>query len=52
MLFQMGTATEDGKIVTAGGRVFCVTSYGFSIFDAVEISKEEIEKVFFTGNSL
>jgi len=49
MLFQMGTALKDGKVVTAGGRVFCVTSYGLSIFDAVEISKEEIEKVFFTG---
>ena len=49
MLFQMGTAIKDGKVVTNGGRVFCVTSYGLSIFDAVEISKEEIEKVFFTG---
>jgi len=49
MLFQMGTAIKDGKVVTNGGRVFCVTSYGLSIFDAVEISKVEIEKVSFTG---
>ncbi len=49
MLFQMGTAIKDGKVVTAGGRVFCVTSYGLSIFDAVEISKEEMEKIFFIG---
>lgn len=49
ILFHMGTKVENGKVVTNGGRVFCLTSYGLSIFDAVEISKEEIEKVFFTG---
>jgi phosphoribosylamine---glycine ligase len=49
MLFQMGTALKNGKVITNGGRVFCLTSYGLSVFDAVEISKEEIEKVFFTG---
>ena len=49
ILFHMGTATENEKVVTNGGRVFCVTSYGKSVFDAVEISKEEIQKVFFTG---
>ncbi len=49
ILFHMGTATENEKVVTNGGRVFCVTSYGQSVFDAVEISKEEIQKVFFTG---
>ncbi len=49
MLFQMGTALKDGKVITNGGRVFCITSYGQSIFDAVEISKEEMQKVSFTG---
>ena len=49
MLFHMGTVLENGKAVTNGGRVFCLTSYGMSVFDAVEISKEEIEKVSFTG---
>ena len=47
ILFHMGTSTEKGKVVTSGGRVFCVTSYGKSVFDAVEISKEEIQKVSF-----
>ncbi len=37
------------NVVTNGGRVFCITSYGRSVFDAVEISKEEIQKVSFTG---
>jgi phosphoribosylamine--glycine ligase len=49
ILFHMGTATDNGKIVTNGGRVFCITSYGRSVFDAVEISKEEMQKVFFAG---
>lgn len=47
ILFHMGTATEKGKIVTNGGRVFCIASYGRSVFDAVEITKEEMQKVSF-----
>jgi len=49
ILFQMGTARDNGNTVTNGGRVFCITSYGRSVFDAVEISKEEMQKVSFTG---
>lgn len=49
VLFHMGTTTENNKVVTNGGRVFCITSYGLSIYDAVEISKEEMQKVYFTG---
>ncbi len=49
IVFQMGTAHEDGKIISTGGRVLCVSSYGRSIFDAVEISKEELEKIYFDG---
>lgn len=49
ILFHMGTTTEKGNVITNGGRVFCITSFGRSVFDAVEISKEEMKKVFFTG---
>ncbi len=49
ILFHMGTTTVNDKVVTNGGRVLCITSYGLSIFDAVEISKEEMQKVSFTG---
>ena len=49
MLYHMGTTKENGKVVTNGGRVFCITSYGKSVFDAVEISKEEMQKVSFKG---
>ncbi len=48
LLFHMGTSLKDGKVVTSGGRVFCITSFGRNIFDAVEISKEEMQKVTFT----
>ncbi len=48
ILFHMGTSVENGKMVTNGGRVFCIASYGRSVFDAVEITKEEMEKVSFT----
>ena len=49
VVYHMGTTLKDGKVVTNGGRVFCITSYGRSIYDAVAISKEEIEKITFTG---
>ena len=49
ILFHMGTTEKDGKVLTNGGRVFCITSYGRSVFDAVEISKEEMQKVSFTA---
>jgi phosphoribosylamine---glycine ligase len=47
ILFHMGTTKENGKVLSNGGRVFCITSYGLSVFDAVEISKEEMQKVTF-----
>lgn len=49
IVFQMGTRLENGQILTNGGRVLCMTSYGRSIFDAVSISKEELEKIYFEG---
>ena len=49
VVYHMGTTLKNGKVITNGGRVFCVTSYGRSIYDAVAISKEEMEKISFTG---
>ena len=49
LLFHMGTVQKGTEVCTNGGRVFCITSYGRSIFDAVSISREEMEKVSFTG---
>ncbi len=47
IIYHMGTMMQDGKVVTNGGRVFCITSYGRSVFDAVEIAKEEMKKISF-----
>ncbi len=49
ILFHMGTTEQDGNILTNGGRVLCITSYGRSVFDAAEISKYELDKISFTG---
>jgi len=45
-VFQAGTAErEDGKIVTAGGRVLGVTSLGNTIADAQERAYAAVEKI-------
>lgn len=49
ILFHMGTTVKDGKTVTNGGRVFCISAYGRSVFDAAEISRMEMLKVNFEG---
>ena len=51
ILFHAGTTIKDDKIVTNGGRVLCITSFGNSIFEAVETSKEELQNISFTGMS-
>jgi len=51
ILFHAGTITKDGNPVTNVGRVLCITSFGDSIFEAVEKSKEELRNVTFTGMS-
>jgi len=49
ILFHMGTVEKNGEVLSNGGRVFCITSFGRSVYDAVEISKEELQKVSFAG---
>lgn len=39
IIFHAGTARKDGILVSNGGRVLSITSYGHSIVDAVENSK-------------
>ena len=47
MVFQAGTKVLDGKIVTNGGRVFCVTSFGHDIEEAVNTSLDVLEYIEF-----
>lgn len=49
MVFQAGTKEKDGQIVTSGGRVFCVTSYGSTIQEAVDTSQDVLQYVGFNG---
>ena len=49
MIFHAGTKEQDGKILSNGGRVFCVTSYGSSIEEAVNTSLDVMEYIKFEG---
>ncbi len=49
LVFQAGTKEKEGKIVTNGGRVFCVTSFGSDLEEAVNTSLDVLEYVDFDG---
>ncbi|GAO45107.1 phosphoribosylamine--glycine ligase [Flavihumibacter petaseus] len=49
LLFHAGTSKDGEKVVTSGGRVLCVTSYGNSIPEAVSQSKKVLEGITFDG---
>lgn len=50
IVFHAGTKTnEDGSVVTNGGRVLAVTSFGRNIADAVHLSKEVLSNIHFKG---
>jgi phosphoribosylamine--glycine ligase len=47
IVFHAGTKTENGKVVSNGGRVLAVTSYGNDYQEAVKKSYQNIEKLHF-----
>jgi phosphoribosylamine--glycine ligase len=49
MVFHAGTAETNGNIVTNGGRVLAITSYGNDIHDALRVSYENAEKINWKG---
>ncbi|GAB5563399.1 MAG: phosphoribosylamine--glycine ligase [Winogradskyella sp.] len=47
ILFHAGAKTQDDKVVTSGGRVMAVTSYGNTYQEAIKKSYQNIEKLHF-----
>ena len=48
-VFHAGTALKDGKVVTSGGRVLCVTALGDKVKIAAERAYEVAERIHFDG---
>ena len=48
-VFHAGTIESNGKVVTSGGRVLCVTALGENVKIAAERAYEAIEKIGFEG---
>jgi phosphoribosylamine--glycine ligase len=49
LVFHSGTKQEDEKVLTNGGRVFAITSFGRTIEDAVKKSFTTAEKIKYEG---
>lgn len=49
LVFHAGTSLKDGNVVTSGGRVLTVTSYGHTVSAAVARSKETLQQISFEG---
>lgn len=49
IVFHSGTAEKDGQVVTNGGRVIAVSSYGTNKEEALQKSFTEAQKINFTG---
>lgn len=49
ILFHAGTADKGGAVVTNGGRVLAITSYGADIKEALATSYRNAEKIQYEG---
>lgn len=50
LVFHAGTKARDGRILSAGGRVLAVSSYGKNIAEALSLSFENARKIHFEGS--
>ncbi len=51
IVFHAGTATKDNKVVTSGGRVLAITSFGNTLEEALQTSKANAAKIQFKGKN-
>jgi phosphoribosylamine--glycine ligase len=51
LLFHAGTKADNGKILTNGGRVLAITSYGDNFKNALAISNKNAEVIDFEGKN-
>jgi len=49
LVFHAGTRSEKEAILTSGGRVLCVTSFAETVYEAVDKSRDVLEKIYFEG---
>ncbi|ALM08440.1 phosphoribosylamine--glycine ligase [Sediminicola sp. YIK13] len=49
LVFHAGTTLKDGKVVTNGGRVMAITSFGENFKEALAISYRNLDKLHFDG---
>lgn len=49
LLFHAGTKSENGEVVTSGGRVLCITSYDMSVYDAAQRSLSALKQIRYEG---
>ena len=49
MVFHAGTRLDEGKVVTAGGRVLCVTALGDSVKLAQQRAYQTVDQIRFAG---
>lgn len=47
LVFHAGTKLENGKVVTNGGRVLAITSFGNDFQEAIKKSYQNIDKLYF-----
>ncbi len=48
-VFQAGTASRDGRLLTAGGRVLGVQALGADVAEAIERAYDAVSRVSFEG---
>jgi phosphoribosylamine--glycine ligase len=51
-VFHAGTALKNGKVVTSGGRVLCVTALGDTVRTAQRLAYQIAEQIQFAGKQM